>query len=148
MDSEPAFSCLFSLYLSNFLSFHNLMKYSSKIFQQPCKVECSSLVCRLMMTCCIVRLRSSLLLIFFPVFVQFSSLPCFEECHFSSKISHEPCRLVLLLFGMHVDDDLLYRGIGNQPDPVYSSLYLSNFLSIHTFKNESFRQRFLTNHAS
>ena len=35
----------------------------------------------------------------------------------------------MLKFGMHVYDDLLYRGIGNQPSPAYSSLYLSNFLS-------------------
>ena len=45
----------------------------------------------------------------------------------------------ILIFGMHVDDDLLYREIGNLPSPAYSSLYLSNFLSIHTFKNEFFR---------
>ena len=35
----------------------------------------------------------------------------------------------MLIFGMYVDDDLLYRGIGNQPSSAYSSLYLSNFLS-------------------
>ena len=34
----------------------------------------------------------------------------------------------MLIFGMHVDDDLLYRGIGDQPSPAYSSLYFSNFL--------------------
>ena len=37
-----------------------------------------------------------------------------------------------LIFGMRVDDNLLYRGIENQPSPAYSSLYLSNFLSFHT----------------
>ena len=42
-----------------------------------------------------------------------------------------------------VDNDILYRGIGNQPSPAYSSLYLSNFLSFHTLNDEIFRQRFL-----
>ena len=54
----------------------------------------------------------------------------------------------MLIFGMHVDCDLLYRGIENQPSPAYSSLYLSNFLSIHTFKNEFFHQRFVKDHSS
>ena len=46
-------------------------------------------------------------------------------------------------FGMQVDNDVLYRGIVNQPSPAYSSLYLSNFLSFHTLNDEIFRQRFL-----
>ena len=54
----------------------------------------------------------------------------------------------MLIFGMQVDDDLLYHGIENQSSPAYSSLYLSNFLSIHTLKNDIFHQRFLKNHAS
>ena len=53
----------------------------------------------------------------------------------------------MFIFGMQVDGDLLYRGIENQPSPAYSSLNLSNFLSLHTLKNDIFRQRFL-NHAS
>ena len=48
----------------------------------------------------------------------------------------------ILIFGMQVDDDLLYRGVGNKLSPAYSSLYLSKFLFIHTFKNEIFRQDF------
>ena len=28
----------------------------------------------------------------------------------------------MLIFGMHVDDDLLYRVIANQPSAAYSSL--------------------------
>ena len=54
----------------------------------------------------------------------------------------------ILIFGMQVDDDLLSDGIGNQPSPAYSSLYLSNFLSIHTLKNDIFQQRFLYNYAN
>ena len=49
----------------------------------------------------------------------------------------------VFIFGMQVDNDVLYRGIANQPSPAYSSLYLSNFLSFHTLSDEIFRQRFL-----
>ena len=49
----------------------------------------------------------------------------------------------VVIFGEQVDNDLLYRGIANQPSPVYSSLYLSNCLSFHTLNDEIFRQRFL-----
>ena len=49
----------------------------------------------------------------------------------------------VVIFGMQVDNDVLYRGIANQPSPAYSSLYLSNFLSFHTLNDEIFRQRFL-----
>ena len=33
----------------------------------------------------------------------------------------------VVMVGKQVDNDVLYRGIANQPFPVYSSLYLSNF---------------------
>ena len=46
-------------------------------------------------------------------------------------------------YGLQIDDDMLYCGIANQPSPAYSSLYLSKFLSFHTFNDEIFRQRFL-----
>ena len=49
----------------------------------------------------------------------------------------------VVIFGEQVDNDVLYRGIANQPSPAYSSLYLSNFLSFHTLNHEIFRQRFL-----
>ena len=49
----------------------------------------------------------------------------------------------VFIFGMQVDNDVFYLGIANQPSPVYSSLYLSNFLSFHTLNDEIFRQRFL-----
>ena len=45
----------------------------------------------------------------------------------------------VFLFGEQVDNDVLYRGIANQPSPAYSSLYLSNFLSFHTMNDEIFR---------
>ena len=48
-----------------------------------------------------------------------------------------------VIFGILIDDEMLYYGIANQPSPAYSSLYLSNFLSFHTLNDEIFRQRFL-----
>ena len=49
----------------------------------------------------------------------------------------------VVIFGEQVDNDVLYRGIANQPSPAYSSLYLSSFLSFHTLNDEIFRQRFI-----
>ena len=48
----------------------------------------------------------------------------------------------VFIFGMQVDNDVLYRGIANQSSPAYSFLYLSNFLSFHTLNDEISRQRF------
>ena len=48
----------------------------------------------------------------------------------------------VFIFGMQVDNDVLYRGIANQPSPVYSSLYLSDFLSFHTLNDEIFVKDF------
>ena len=56
------------------------------------------------------------------------------------------CEIVqarVVIFGMQVDNDVLYCGIANQPSPAYSSLCLSNFLSFHTLNDGIFRQRFL-----
>ena len=41
-----------------------------------------------------------------------------------------------VIFGMQVDDDVLYRGIIDQPSHVYFFLCLSNFLSFHISDNE------------
>ena len=49
----------------------------------------------------------------------------------------------VVIFGERVDNDVLYRGIANQPSSAYSSLYLSNFLSFHTLNDEFFCQRCL-----
>ena len=38
----------------------------------------------------------------------------------------------VVIFGKQVDNDVLYRGIVNQPSPAFSSLYLSDFLSFQT----------------
>ena len=42
------------------------------------------------------------------------------------------------IFGMQVDNDVLYRRIPNQPSQAYSSLSLSDFHSFHTLNNEVF----------
>ena len=47
-----------------------------------------------------------------------------------------------VIFGMQVDNDVLYRGIANQPSPAYFSLYLSDFLSFHTLSDEIFIKDF------
>ena len=48
----------------------------------------------------------------------------------------------VFIFGMQVDNDVLYRRIANQPSPAYSFLYLSNFLSVHTLNDEIFIKDF------
>ena len=48
----------------------------------------------------------------------------------------------VVIFGMQVEKDVLYRGIVNQPSPAYSSLYLSDFLSFHTLNDEIFVKDF------
>ena len=49
----------------------------------------------------------------------------------------------IVIFGMQVDNDVLYCGIANQPSHCYSSLYLSDFLSFCTLNNGIFHLRFL-----
>ena len=48
----------------------------------------------------------------------------------------------VVIFGMQLDNDVLYCGIANQPSPAYSSLYLSDFLSFHTLNDEIFVKDF------
>ena len=50
----------------------------------------------------------------------------------------ETAQARVVIFGMQVDNDVLYRGIANQPYPAYFFLYLSIFLSLYIF-----RQRYL-----
>ena len=54
----------------------------------------------------------------------------------------ETVQVRVVIFGEQVDNDVLYRGIVNQPSPAYSSLYLSNFLSFHTLNDEIFVKDF------
>ena len=62
---------------------------------------------------------------------------------FFVKDFYETVQARVDIVGEQVDNDVLYRGIANQPSPAYSSLYLSNFLSFHTLNDEIFRPRFL-----
>ena len=48
----------------------------------------------------------------------------------------------VFIFGMQVDNDVLYRGIANQPSPAYSSLHLSDFLFFHALNDEIFVKDF------
>ena len=48
----------------------------------------------------------------------------------------------VVIFSMQVDNDVLYRGIWNQPSPAYSSSSLSDFLSFHTLNDEIFIKEF------
>ena len=43
----------------------------------------------------------------------------------------------VFIFGMLVDNDVLYHGIANQPSPAYSSIFLSLYI---------FHQRYLNNY--
>ena len=81
--------------------------------------------------------------IYLSNFLSFHTLMNFFVKGFSTTMQGR-----MLIFSMQVDDDLFYRRIKNQSSPAYYSLYLSNFLSFHTLKNDIFRQRFLNNHAS
>ena len=62
---------------------------------------------------------------------------------FFFKDFYETVQARIVIFGMQVDNDVVYRGIVNQPSPAYFSLYLSNFLSFLSLNDEIFRQRFL-----
>ena len=46
---------------------------------------------------------------------------------FFVKDFSETMQARVFIFGMQVDNDVLYSGIANQPSPAYSSLYLSIF---------------------
>ena len=61
---------------------------------------------------------------------------------FFVKDFSETVQTRIFIFSMQVDNDVLYRGIANQPFPSYSSLYLFDFLSFHTLNDEIFVKDF------
>ena len=61
---------------------------------------------------------------------------------FFVKDFSETVQARVVIFGMQLDNDVLCRGIANQPSPAYSSLYLSDFLSFHTLNDEIFVKDF------
>ena len=81
---------------------------------------------------CNVGVRSSLLILFLPYICPIFFLSILSIMKFFIKDFCETTQDRVIIFSMQVDNDVLYREIGNQPSPPYSSLYLSNFLSFHT----------------
>ena len=90
---------------------------------------------------CIVGLGTSLLLLFFPVFVRFSFHTLIDDIFVKDFCRTAQARVVI--FGMQVDNDEMYCQIPNQPSHAYPSLYLSNFLPFHISNNNFFCQRLL-----
>ena len=54
----------------------------------------------------------------------------------------ETVQASVFIFGVQVDNDVVYPGIVNRPSLAYSSLYLSDFLSFHTLNDEIFIKDF------
>ena len=54
---------------------------------------------------------------------------------------YENVQARIAIFGMQIDNDVLYLGIASQPSDTYSSLYLSNFLYFHTLNDEKFSSK-------
>ena len=74
--------------------------------------------------------------LYLPDFLSFHTL---NDEIFVKDFS-ETVQARVFIFGMQVDNDVLYRGIANQPTSAFSLLYLSIFLSLYIF-----RQRYLHN---
>ena len=91
---------------------------------------------------CIVGLQTSLLLLILPCICPIFFLSILGMMKFFVKDFCETKQARVFIFGMQVDNDVLYRGIANQPTPAYSSLYLSDFLSFHTWNDEIFVKDF------
>ena len=61
------------------------------------------------------------------------------ELAFSCLFFPDFCETVqarVIIYGMQADNDVLYRGFANQPCHASFSLYLSDFLSLHTLNNK------------
>ena len=58
------------------------------------------------------------------------------------KVFCETVQARVVIFGMRFDNDVLYRGIANQPSHTCSFLYLFDFLSFHILNNEHFVKHF------
>ena len=88
------------------------------------------------MVYCIVRLRTSLLMLILPCIYPIFFLSIFWIMKFFVKDFCKTVQTRVVIFGMQVDNDVLYRGTANQPSHVYFSVYSSNFLSFHTLDIE------------
>ena len=138
-QSSPAYS---SLYLSDFLSFHTL---NDEIFVKDFSETVQARVF-------IFGMQIDNDVLYRGIANQ--PTPAYSSLYLSDFLSfhtlndeifvkdfYETVQARVFLFGMQVDNDVLYRGIANQPTPAYSSLYLSIFLSFYIF-----RQRYLHNY--
>ena len=114
-DWDPVFSCLFSpvFVQFSFLPYFDEWHFSSKISQEPRKLEGSYMVCMFMMTCCIVGLRTSLLLLILPYICPIFFPSILSRMKFFVKDFSRTIQARMLIFGMHVDDDFSYCGIEN-----------------------------------
>ena len=95
---------------------------------------------KLTMTCCIVGLRTGILLFILPCICSFFFSP-----HFFSKISPQLYKIESSYLAYRITNYKLHRGIDKQLCPVCSSLYFYLFLSLHAFNTVIFRNRFLSN---
>ena len=139
---SPAYSFL---YLSDFLSFHTLnVKFFVKDFCETVQarvVIVGEQVHNDVLYRGIVNQPSpAYSFLYLSDFLSFHTL---NDDFFFVKDFCETVQARVVIFDMQVDNDVLYRGIVNQPSPAYSFLYLSDFLSFHTLNDEIFRQRFL-----
>ena len=71
---------------------------------------------------CIVGFQTSLFMLILPCICLIFVLFC------------KTVQTRVVIYGVHVDNDVLYRGIANQPSHIYSSLYLSIFSFFPYFK--------------
>ena len=85
---------------------------------------------------CIVGLQTSLFMLILLCIIL-------RIMKFFLKDFYETVQARVVIFGMQVNNDVLYHEIVNQSSHSFSSLYLSDFLSFHTLNNEVFRERFL-----
>ena len=81
-----------------------------------------------MTICCIVELQTSLLLLIFPCICPILFLSILRTMKFFFKDFCETMQARVVIFGMTVDNDVLYCEIGNQICVASPSLYLSDFV--------------------
>ena len=79
-----------------------------------------------MTVCCIVGLQRGTAAYSSLYFADFF-LSILQIVNIFVKDFCETWQTRVVIFGMQVDDNMLYRGIANQPSAAYSSLYLSIF---------------------
>ena len=89
----------------------------------------------------ILRLRTRLLMLIFPCICPIFFLSILQIMKFLSKTFCKTVQVRVVIFGKPVDNDVLYRGIANQPH-AYSSPCLLDFLSFHIWNNEFLYLRF------